>query len=225
MINNNKYWENYNTKRNKLVKKIVSYNNKIKFNFIEKEHFNHTRDILALTLTRLESTKNKKIRILDFGSNILTLANLNNKIDTKMFDFVVYDPFFDKSNKVAKIKNVKYNISSNLNEILNKKYDLINFASCIQYQDNFFKNLNYFDLKKTKFIIFTSTPLSLKKTYKSIQINHPNLTQNVYSLNSLIHKLKFKKFKLIFKSRNKDKYIACKKKIHKTLSLNLIFEK
>jgi len=225
MINNNKYWKNYNSQRTKLVKKIVDYNNKIKFNFIEKEHFNHTRDILALTLASLESKRNKKVRILDFGSNLLTLANLNNKIDTRRFEFTIYDPFALSLNKLPKIKNIKYKIKSNIEGLFKKSYDLINFASSIQYQDNFFENFEFFKLNKTKIIIFTSTPLSLKKTYKSKQINHPNLTQNVYSFKILTQKLKLNKFKLIFKSRNDDKYISCKKRIYKTLSLNLIFKK
>ena len=33
------------------------------------------------------------------------------------------------------------------------------------------------------------------------------------------------KSKKLKKSRNNDKYIACKKKIHKTFSLNLVFRK
>ena len=101
---------------------------------------------------------------------------------------------------------------------------MINFGSSIQYQNDFFKNLERLSLLKTKFIIFTSTPFSLSKTYTSKQSNHENLIQKVYSLNYLINKLKSKNFKLIFKSRNKDKYISCKKQIHKTFSLNLVFK-
>ena len=49
--------------------------------------------------------------------------------------------------------------------------------------------------------------------------------QKVYSFDYVVKKFKSKKFNLIFKSRNDDKYIACKKKIYKTFSLNLVFKK
>ena len=95
----------------------------------------------------------------------------------------------------------------------------------MQYQNDFFENLEKLNLSKTKFIIFTSTPFSLSKTYVSKQSNQKYLFQKVYSFNHLVSKLKSKDFKLIFKSRNNDKYIACNKQLSKTFSLNLVFKK
>ena len=80
-------------------------------------------------------------------------------------------------------------------------------------------------LNKAQIILFTHTPFSLDRSYSSIQSNHNNLTQHVHSYKLLISILKKKNFNLIFKSRNDDKYIACKKKKYKTYSLNLIFKK
>jgi len=225
MINNNKFWKKYNLNKNKLIKKIVDYNNKFKFNFIEKGHYNHTRDIFALVLSNLDISQNKKISVLDFGSNLLTLSNLNNKINTSGIDFTIYDPFSSFDKKKIKIKNIKYKIINDLDKIYSKKFHMINFASSAQYQKDFIKNFNSFDLIKTKYILFTATPFSLGKTYESIQSNHTNLTQIVYSFDNIVKKLKSKKFKLIFKSKNDKKYIACKDTKFKTFSLNLIFKK
>ena len=62
------------------------------------------------------------------------------------------------------------------------------------------------------------------KTYLSYQQNKKNLLQNIYSYKKIVRFLNKKKFKLIFKSRNEDKYIGCKTKKYKTYSLNLIFK-
>ena len=222
---NYKYWKKFNTSRNNLVKKIVEYNNKNKFNYLENEHYNHTRDILALTLVNI-SNKNKIIKILDFGSNLLTISNLNNKIDISKFFFTIYDPFFNKEHNVSfKINRTQYRFTNNLKKIYSIKYNLINFGSSIQYQNDFLNKIDNFNLVSTEFIVFTSTPFSLGNFYKSKQSNYPDLIQNIYSFKKLKSKLKVKKFDLIFKSRNDDKYIACKKKNYKTLSLNLIFKK
>lgn len=222
---NNDYWKKYNFNKKNLIKKILKFNDKFKFNFYEKEHFNHTRDILALSLSLFKDNK-KIIKVLDFGSNPLTISNLNNKINTKKFKFVIFDPFSNKiNNKKINIKNVKYSLVNNLNKIYKSEFEVMHFASSIQYQENFIKNLNRFRLNKTKIIIFTHTPFSLGKTYLSRQTNHTNLIQTVYSLKQLILKLKKIKFNLIFKSRNNDKYIACQNKKFKSFSLNLVFKK
>ena len=80
-------------------------------------------------------------------------------------------------------------------------------------------------LKPSKIILFTHTPFSLSESYSSVQSNHLNLTQYIHSLKKIIAILKKKNFHLIFKSRNNDKYIACKNIKFKTYSLNLIFKK
>tara|TARA_B100000242_G_C43016808_1_gene472868 strand:- start:592 stop:1269 length:678 start_codon:yes stop_codon:yes gene_type:complete len=218
------YWKTYNQEKKSLLKKIVEFNNKNKFNFVEYENYNHIRDILSLILATI-NIKAGKCNILDYGSNLLTISNLNNKIDTTKFKFFIFDPFLSKKNKNQNLKKINYKISNEKKMIFKKNYTLINFGSSIQYQQDFFENFEKLNLSKTKFIIFTSTPFSLSKTYISKQSNQKYLFQKVYSYNRLVSKLKSKNFKLIFKSRNNDKYIACKKKIHKTFSLNLVFRK
>tara|TARA_B100001939_G_C16885870_1_gene593027 strand:+ start:302 stop:979 length:678 start_codon:yes stop_codon:yes gene_type:complete len=218
------YWKTYNQEKKIFIKKIVKFNNKNKFNFVENENYNQIRDIFSLILATIEFNK-KKLKVLDYGSNLISISNLNNKIKSSKFKFYIYDPFLPKDFTKQKIKNINYQIFNNKNKILRNNFTIINFGSSIQYQKNFFDNLNEIKLLKTKYIIFTSTPFSLSKTYNSKQSNHKHLNQKVYSLNMLINKLKSKNFRLIFKSRNHDKYISCEKKLYKTYSLNLVFKK
>ena len=216
--------ENLQSRKKKLLKKVINFNYKDNFNFLEKENYNHIRDILSLTLSNIKFTKNR-VKILDYGSNLLTISNLSNKINTSRFSFVIFDPFSKKNYKKYKIKNINYKIENQFKEIIDKQFSLINFGSTIQYQHDFFSTFDKLNFNKTKFIVFTSTPISLSKTYLSKQSNHTNLIQKIYSFEYLLKKLKSKKFNLIFKSRNEDKYIACNKKLYKTYSLNLVFKK
>ena len=93
-------WQNYNLKSNKLAKKIVNFNKKHKFNFIEEHIYNHIRDIFCLVLTL--SRKGKKTNVLDYGSNILSLSNIKNKIITQNFNFFSYNPYKKKNTKEVK---------------------------------------------------------------------------------------------------------------------------
>jgi len=224
MTNNKIYnWKKYNLNKSKLIQKIILYNQKNNFNFLEKNHFNHTRDIIALSIATIK--KKGTINVLDYGSNLLALSNFNNKINLKKYNFCIYDPFFNKEDQKikTKIKNLNYNITNNLQKITNTSFDVLNFASSIQYQSNFLSELKKLNLKKTIRIIITYTPFSLGRTYESIQSNHLNLVQKVYSYKEIISNFKKLNFNLIFQFRNSDKYIACKKKKFKTFSLNLIF--
>ena len=133
--------------------------------------------------------------------------------------------FIKKKKNKIKIQNLNYQILSDEKKIIENKYHLLHFASSIQYQENFLEKLKKWDLGRSKIILFTHTPLSLDEPYSSTQSNHSNLIQYVHSVKKIIFILKKKKFSLVFKSRNNDKYIACKKRKSKTYSLNLIFKK
>ena len=106
-----------------------------------------------------------------------------------------------------------------------KKFDIINFGSCLQYMENFNRNDKHLDFSKVSNIIISHTPLTLKKTYIASQSNHKNLKQIIYNYHDIIYYFQKKKFRLIFKSKNPDKYIGLKKKNPQTFSLNLIFVK
>ena len=217
-----KYWQKYNLNKNKLIKKIVNYNKKNKVNFLESGHYNHIRDILALLISTIDK-KNKRLEVLDYGSNLLSLVNFVNKIDVNKINFTIYDPYYKHSKKIN--INVRHKIIDSEIKIFKKNYDLFHFGSSIQYENNFFEKIKRFKLRSAKYILVTHTPFSLKKAYFSNQTNHPRLIQNIYSLSKIVSSFKKYNYKLIFKSRNSDKYIACKNKKFETYSLNLLFKK
>ena len=73
----------------------MKFNDLNDVNFVEAGLYNHIRDIFCLTI--LFNKKNtKKIKILDYGSNLLALSNIKSKINIKLFDFTIYDPFYSK---------------------------------------------------------------------------------------------------------------------------------
>jgi len=214
-------WQSYNLKSNKLSKKIINFNKEHKFNFIEKNIYNHIRDIFCLVLTL--SKKGKKTNVLDYGSNILSLSNIKNKIIIQNFNFFIFNPY--KSNNAKEIKPFKITTIKNKKNLNKYKYDILNFGSCLQYIESL-KNLdNHLNFSSISKIIITHTPLTLGKSFSAIQSNHLNLEQNIHNYNSLINFFKRKKFKVIFKSRNDDKFIGLKKTNRKVFSLNIVLTK
>jgi len=219
MIN---FWISLNKQKvENLSKQLVKFNRKHSFNAIENNHYNHIRDIF-LTLISTE-TLNEPINILDYGSNILTISNLQNKINCKKVKFDIYDPFFKKGiYNYSHIKYVKFKIINRFNKITKNKYLIVNFGSSIQYEKDIFNKLSLLNFRKTKYIVITSTPLSFKKKYESKQSGKKNVTQYIHSFHKIINFFKKRNFKLVFKSRNNRKNIACDKVKFKTHSLNII---
>ena len=214
-------WQSYNLKSNKLSKKIINFNKKYKFNFIEEHIYNHIRDIFCLVLTL--SRKGKKTNVLDYGSNILSLSNIKNKIITQNFNFFIFNPYKNKSTK--EIKPFTIITINNKKNLKKYKYDILNFGSCLQYLESL-KNLDYhLNFSSISKIIITHTPLTLGRSFSAVQSNHSNLVQNIHNYNSLINFFKRKKFKVIFKSRNDDKFIGLKKTNKKVFSLNIVLTK
>ena len=213
-------WENYNIKNMKLAKKFISLNKKNKFNFIEKGLYNHVRDILCLSLL---INKKKKLNVLDYGSNILSLININKKIDINLFNFFIYDPFLKEK------KNIKHpfkiSILNKKKDLQKKHFDVVNFGSSIQYIKNLKDIEETINFLKVSSVVITHTPLTLKKEFITKQTNHKQLSQKIYNYYNIINFFKKKKFKLIFKSRNKNKYVASLKNKSSTFSLNLVFNK
>ena len=210
-------WINYNNNV-KLLKKLISYNKKNKFNIIEKGLYNHIRDIFSISIVFTKFFKKKNIKILDYGSNEIVYANLINKINLQELKLYVYDHYSKK--KINKKKNL---FIFNNDRYLKNKWDLINFVSSLQYLNDF-SDLKKINFKHANCVLITHTPFSLGSSYRGTQLNNKKLTQNIHSLKSFISFMKSKRFNLKFKSKNPDKYISCKKKIA-SLSLNLIFLK
>ncbi len=214
-------WSQYNRLNIKLSKKLIKFNEEKKINYRESGLYNHIRDIFCVAL--LINRKNNKINVLDYGSNVASLSNIKSKINTNSFNFHIYDPFL-KNNKTF-YKPLKIKLLKKSQDLKKIKFEFVNFGSSIQYINNLEeirKIINFFFVKT---ISITHTPITFLKKYKSYQTNHPNLIQIVYSYKEIIKFFSKEGFKVIFKSRNNDKHIACKSKRNKTFSLNLIFTK
>ena len=214
-------WKKYNLKRSLIAKKIVEFNKKSKFNFLEKKPYNHIRDIFCLSITTLK--KSKRLKVLDYGSNVISLSNIKNKINTNEYKFFIYDPF--EKNKKPSLKPLKYEIINNESDIKKVHFDIINFGSSIQYIYDLKRLSKIINFSKTYRIIITHTPITLKKEFITKQSNHKNLKQIIYNYDYLQSFFKKKKFKLIFKSRIENIYTASLKNKSSTFSLNLIFDK
>ena len=137
-----------------------------------------------------------------------------------MYSPQIFDPFYSVNKLNSKIKNLS--IFNNTKRLL-KNWDLINFGSSIQYLDKI-STLDDINFKKAKVVLITHTPISLNKSYKCKQNNNKDLFQIIHSFSEINKFMKKKGFKLHFKSRNDNKYIASKTKF-KTYSLNLLFLK
>jgi len=211
-------WKKYNLNIQKLINQNIAFNNKFMFNAEDNSYYTQTRDIFALV-----ANTSKVINILDFGSNLSLISNLNNKIDTKAKKFFVYDPFYSLKDNV-KIKNINYKIFSNLTEIIKIKFDLIHFGSCIQYIQNFDSYLKILKLNNKSKILFTATPFNLYTKYKTKQINQKNLFQTVHNYHDLCKLLKLKKFDIIFKSSMNIKLAKLKTVKPNTYFLNILFQ-
>jgi hypothetical protein len=217
-MTNNYSWKKYNLNIQKLINQNIAFNNKFMFNAEDNSYYTQTRDIFALV-----ANTSKVINILDFGSNLSLISNLNNKIDTKAKKFFVYDPFYSLKDDV-KIKNINYKIFSNLTEIIKIKFDLIHFGSCIQYIQNFDSYLKILKSNNKSKILFTATPFNLYTKYKTKQINQKNLFQTVHNYHDLCKLLKLKKFDIIFKSSMNIKLAKLKTVKPNTYFLNILFQ-
>lgn len=213
-------WKKYNQKSSQLSRKLVKFNNENNFNFIEDGLYNHIRDIFCLSIL---IKKRGRIKILDYGSNILSLSNIKNKINVKKYDFFIFDPFLEKKKIIY--SPFKIQIYNDKFEIKKEFFDIINFGSSIQYLKKLSDLDQVINFKKTLKIIITHTPITVNKKFISKQSNHINLQQKIFNYYDLIKFFKKKKFSLIFKSRNETKYAASLKNKSSTFSLNLVFEK
>ena len=216
-------WSKYNILNSKLSNKMVRFNIKNKINFIEAGLYNHIRDIFCLTIL-FTKKKSRKTNVLDYGSNLLAISNIKSKIDTKLFNFSIYDPFYLNKSINTK-KPFRINFFYNKDKLKFKKFDIVNFGSSLQYIENIKLLNDTINFKPVKTILISHTPITLSKEYKSKQKNHKSLIQNIHSLNNIKRYFNKIGFSLVFKSRNDEKYVACEKKQNKTHSLNLIFIK
>lgn len=214
-------WNNYNLKRNKEAIKIHKYNLQNKINFLEKGVYKNVRDIYALSII-ISKLGKKTINLLDYGGNLMSHANLRNKINTKNINFYIFNPYNYK-NKKSNI-GIKIKIINNINQIVKKKFDLVYLGSVIQYMKNF-ESIKPLLKKNSKYVLITHTPITFgKNSYAEPQLNEKKLIQTVHKYSEIKQKL-FGNFNLIFKSINDFKYSGLKKRRKKSFSINLLLKK
>ena len=217
----NNYWSKYNKDLLDLNNKILKHNNKYNFNYVEDSFYNHVRDILSLVILKLDN--GYPLKILDYGSNILTWTNLKNKISLANLEISIYDPFNIKEYEKVD-KNIE--IFSN-SELIKKSYfNLTLFGSSSQYIDNFYDLLKDYREILSKNILFTHTPFSIKEDFKSFQFTGYKGTQNVRSVKTLEEFFLRRKYELIFKSVIDKKFASVEEKyLNQTIYANILFSK
>ena len=152
------------------------------------------------------------------------LSNLKNKIDTKKYQFFIYDPYKLEEKIKVNLRNINYQIYNNIN-LLTKKVDIVHFGSSLQYLNDYNKVFDEIKFKKKSKILITATPFTLGKEYSSIQKNHKNLIQKINNFEKLVIDFKKRKFNLVFKSSMNLKMASVKNLKKKTFFLNMIFER
>ena len=217
----NNYWSKYNKDLLDLNNKILTHNNKYNFNYVEDSFYNHVRDILSLVILKLDN--GYPLKILDYGSNILTWTNLKNKISLANLEISIYDPFNKKEYEKVD-KNIE--IFSN-SELIKKSYfNLTLFGSSSQYMDNLYDLLKDNREILSKNILFTHTPFSLEEDFKSFQFTGYTGTQNVRSFKTLEEFFLERNYQLVFKSVIDKKFASVEEKyLNQTIYANILFSK
>ena len=217
----NNYWSKYNKGLIDLNNKILKHNNKYNFNYVEDSFYNHVRDILSLVILKLDN--GYPLKILDYGSNILTWTNLKNKISLANLEISIFDPFNIKEYEKVD-KNIE--IFSN-SELIKKSYfNLTLFGSSSQYIDNFYELLKDFGEKLSKNILFTHTPFSIKEDFKSFQFTGYTGKQNVRSFKALEEFFLKRNYQVAFKSVIDKKFASVEEKyLNQIIYANILFSK
>jgi len=184
------YWEKYNEDYIDLTNEMILFNNSNEFNFIESNFYNHIRDIFSLTLSSILVSKKGTTKVLDYGSNMVTWANLKNKIITKNLHVDMYDPY--KSNYPKDLSfDFSYSLKNNIELIRNSSYDITIFGSVAQYDEEFLSTTILDKSILGKYVLFTHTPMSLGESFSS------NQSQIIPPINKEIPNSGFKGFQFI----------------------------
>ena len=223
------YWKKYNEKLNDFATLMVHHNHENDFNFIENNYYNHIRDLTALSISMIQ-LKSKThthplLKILDYGSNVTTWANIRRKINTDSIDVTVFDPFHDLQSTNIDL-GFRLNIVSEEEYFMTERFDLTIFGSYVQYDENFLTALNSKNLHLGDYVLFTHTPLSLEKPFVSKQFSDYTGTQIIHSFEDVSKVFKTMGYKLIFKSTLPPEGASVEDQfIDKTVLANLLFTK
>ena len=221
------FWKKYNEKLIIYEKKILDFNNRNEFNFVEDYYYPHARDLVALAITNLAgSNKDPCLKVLDYGSNTLSIANLKNKIPTKEIKYVIYDPFNSNYSKSKDLDFIDYYVVSDHKELEQQYFDLTIFASSIQYIPEVFDIFGKSYIINSSQILFTRTPLSLGEELIVKQHSSYKGDQQCYSYHELKDFFQEQNFDLVFKSALSPEFAAVSKKyLDKVVYANLLFSR
>lgn len=222
------YWKDYNEKLKDLTQVLVNYNKNNSFNYVENAFYPHVRDILGLSIGMIQSlSSEKKIKILDYGSNATVWANFANKVDTKSIEVFIYDPFQEKKEADSlDLPYEKVSIFSNLETLRDEDFHLVVYGSVAQYDPNF---ILYWDRERSfhsKYVLFTHTPLSLEESFVSKQYTDFKGEQVIHSYRDILDKLSEDGYDLIFKSTLSKQNASVEQRfLDKTIYANLLFNR
>ena len=219
------YWKKYNENLMNLSNEISLHNKNNIFNYLENNHYNHIRDIVALSIVNKHNI-DEKTRILDYGSNFITWSNMSNKIDLRKINLTIFDPFSSEDYSKNLNNDFKFKIVNKLDPLETSKFDLTIFGSSSQYIEKFCEKVLNKKYILGERILFTHTPFSLEKEYISNQYSGFKGKQIIRSFFEL-EKLFFKKgYSIIFKSiLPSDSAKVDKKLSNKIYYANILFEK
>ena len=191
-------WKEYNEGLSKLNNKLVSHNEISKFNFIETGHYNHIRDIFGITIASLLDD-DKKLKILDFGSNSTSWLNLKNRINTKNLLIDIFDPFSSEMQLPVNGYDRNIRFFDKFNK-LDQHYELVILGSSLHYLGKPFDKLDEILGLDPKYVLITHTPISLEETFITKTFNKHEGEITVNSFNEIQEYIEKKNYQIIFKS-------------------------
>ena len=221
------YWKKHNEKLNEFATLMVQHNHENEFNFIENNFYNHIRDLTALSISmiQLKSKTPPSVKILDYGSNLTTWANIRRKINTDSIDVTVFDPFHDLQSTNIDL-GFRLNIVSEEEYFMTERFDLTIFGSYVQYDENFLTALNSKNLHLGDYVLFTHTPLSLEKPFVSKEFSDYTGIQTLHSFRDVSKVFEKLGYNLIFKSTLPPEGASVEDRyINKMVYANLLFTK
>ena len=221
-----KSWYEYNNKLIRNSIELIKENKNSNFNSEEQRCYSHIRDLVAITIANIEKNK---IKILDYGSNIMPWSNIQNKIDLKKITVTIFDPFTD----IDYAKNIDFgfpiNVTNNIKDFNINDFDIILFGSSSQYIADFYEKIVSNTIRLPIRVFFLDTPFSLSKNFTLQQKDQSQREYKVFirSYSRLISIMEEKGYKLIFKSSlpwETQEFIN-KNLFSKVKMLNLFFKK
>ncbi|MDA9634172.1 hypothetical protein N9T33_03925 [Pseudomonadota bacterium] len=222
------YWKKYNQKLNEFSALMARHNHENEFNFIEKDFYNHIRDLMTLTISmiQLNGKQSPYLKILDYGSNLITWSNIRRKIDTDSIDVKVFDPTFSECQSTKIDLGFSLKIVTKEEDFMTEQFDLTIFGSVIQYDENFLTELYSRNYHLGDHVLFTHTPLSLNKPFVSNQFSDYTGKQNIHSFADVLKVFNKLGYDLIFKSTLPPELASVEDQfLNKTVYANLLFAK